>query len=638
MTTKELLTDPVGMAIALPMLAGIVAFLIPRALESVRGYFAALAATATCVFGIMVWTGPQGTVAHETIEWLAFRMDGLSSLALLAITGFGVLVTLYSIGYMAGRERLREYYAYVLWTIGASAAAVLTNDLVLLLSLWGFLGMMLYLLISIAGPDASAAAKKTFIIIGGTDCLLLLGVAILWTMKGTREISMISMKFDSGLVYGAFFCFVAAAFAKAGAIPFHTWVPDCGEKAPVSVTAFLPASLDKLLGIYLLARVAMPGSLFDLSTSPVMGALLMFLGAATVLTAVMMALVQHDMKRLLSFHAVSQVGYMVLGIASGTPVGIAGGLFHMLNNTIYKACLFLSAGSVEKKTGTTDMDRLGGLGRLMPLTFGAFFVAAMAISGIPPLNGFASKWMVYQGIIEAGKEGTIYRIDTTWIILLAAAMLGSALTLASFVKILHAVFLCKADPALEKKKITEVGPTMWLPGLVLAGVCVLFGVVVYKIPLKYFIAPAVAGFTKEGLLGAWYAGPATVALLSAFALGLMIYLLTSARKVRECETYVGGEIMEDVYVEGTEAGPARSMEVTGTGFYRTVEDLTPETRSLYDAARRKLFDTYDVGQRVAFYFTEALRSAHTGRLPTYLTWMLAGLLVLVIALRKLGNG
>jgi formate hydrogenlyase subunit 3/multisubunit Na+/H+ antiporter MnhD subunit len=199
----------------------------------------------------------------------------------------------------------------------------------------------------------------------------------------------------------AFLALVTAAFAKAGAMPFHSWVPDSGEKAPAPVAAFLPAALDKLLGIYLLARIVL--SVFQLNAE--MRTLLMVIGAGSILAAVMMALVQHDMKRLLSYHAVSQVGYMVLGIASGVPVAIAGGLFHMLNNVLYKSCLFLCAGAVEKQAGTTDLDRLGGLAKAMPITFISCLIAATAISGIPPMNGFTSKWMIYQGLVDSGKTG-----------------------------------------------------------------------------------------------------------------------------------------------------------------------------------------------------------------------------------------
>ena len=265
---------------------------------------------------------------------------------------------------------------------------------------------------------------------------------------------------------------------------------------------------------------------------------------------------------------------------------------------------------------------------MMPLTFGACFVVALAGSGIPPLNGFASKWMVYQGIIETGKNG-----GALWIVWLAAAILGSALTLASFAKILHATFLCKPSPELEKKEIREVGPSMWLPVTVLAALCILFGVLAYRLPIKYFTGPAVAGLDLAKLPGIWYAAPATLALVAAFVLGLILYFLSTVRTLRETETYIGGELMDETYIKGLSPDEARHVEVTGVDFYRTVQELMP-LKSIYKAAQGKWFDLYDVGTRTLFYFVEALRSAHAGRLPLYLTWVLAGLLALIFVLGK----
>ncbi|GAG07502.1 unnamed protein product, partial [marine sediment metagenome] len=141
----------------------------------------------------------------------------------------------------------------------------------------------------------------------------------------------------------------------------------------------------------------------------------------------------------------------------------------------------------------------------------------------------------------------------------------------------------------------------------------------------YFILPAVGSVTFSGK---WLAGPATLMLLAAYIIGLAIYFLTTVRKARECETYIGGELMSETYVSDEPTGEARDVEVTGVNFYRTVEDLTP-LHGIYRAARNKLFDIYDVGTKVLFYFVEALRRAHSGVLPVYLTWFLAGFIVLL---------
>jgi formate hydrogenlyase subunit 3/multisubunit Na+/H+ antiporter MnhD subunit len=571
----------------------------------------------------------QGEAVFESFTWLSLRTDALSGFVLLAIAFFGFLIALYSTGYMKGRERHREYFAYLLWTLGISCAAVLANDLLLLLVCWGFLALLLYLMIGIAGPDAAGAARKSLMVIGASDALLLLGIVLYWQIEGSTRLSGAGMsgvgiELDSAAAYAAFLCFVAGAFAKAGVVPFHSWVPDFGEKADAPISAFLPASLDKLLGIYLLARCVT-----DLFVpTPGMYLMLMLLGAVTIISAVLMALVQHDLKRLLSYHAVSQVGYMVLGIGTGTAIGLAGGLFHMLNNTIYKSALFLCAGAIEKDAGSTDLDRLGGLAKLMPVTFVACLVAALAISGVPPLNGFASKWMVYQGVIASGDSGGV-----SWIIWLAVAMLGSALTLASFVKVLHAAFLCKPSPEVQARVITENKRSMGIPLLVLAVLCVVFGVFAFQVPLAQLIFPVV----DVEVQGVWWTGTATILIVAAILLGLIVYWLTMrGGRVRRMSTYIGGESLQDVYVSGEETGPGRHVEVSGVDFYRTIEQL-PVVNRYYLLTRAKLFDIYHLFRNGTGYFIGALRSMHTGILPAYLRWFVAGLLVVVWVVTQSGS-
>jgi len=614
----ELITHPMLLPVTLPLLAGLLCLLTPRSAHRLRS---ALAVASTAVVVALVWPlfmsqAGQAGAAVEPLPWLSLRLDALSAFVLLAVAFFSLLIAIYSIGYMKGRKRHREYFAYLLWTLGVSCGVILANDLLFLLVCWGFLGLTLYLMIGIAGPGAAEAARKSLMIIGGSDALLLFGIVLFWNLTGSTHMDGSALALDSPAAYIAFLAFVAAAFAKAGAVPFHTWVPDCGEKADAPVSAYLPASLDKLLGIYLLARCVL-----DLFVpTPAMYLMLMLCGAVTVISAVMMALVQHDLKRLLSYHAVSQVGYMVLGIGSGTAIGLAGGLFHMLNHAIYKCALFLCAGVVEKETGTTDLDRLGGLARMMPVTFIACTVAALAISGIPPLNGFASKWMIYQGIIMSGEGG-----GGMWILWLTVAMLGSALTLASFVKVLHATFLCKPSPEIQQMVVREGKPSMLLPLVVLAALCVIFGVFAFALPLEWLIFPVV----QAAVPGVWWAGLATVLILGAIVIGLLIYAVTMrAGKLRRMRTYIGGELMQDAYISGEQAGPARHLEVTGVDFYNTIEQL-PVLQRLYALARAKVFDIYDLCRKGVGYPVQILRSLHTGILPAYLRWFVVGLVVVV---------
>jgi len=618
----QIITHPMLLPVTLPLMAGLVCLLIPRFADKLRSGLAVLTALLVMV---LVWPLFEAVgTTYDPVPWLSLRVDVLSAFILLAVAFFGLIIAIYSVGYMKGRESHREYFTYLLWTLGVSCGVVLANDLLFLLVCWGFLGLTLYLMAGIAGSGAAEAARKSLMIIGGTDALMLFGIVIYWHLTGTTRMDGGAVALDSPLAYTAFLTLLAGAFAKAGAVPFHTWVPGFGEKVDAPVSAFLPASLDKLLGIYLLARCVL-----DLFVpTPMMYGMLMLLGAVTVISAVLMALVQHDLKRLLSFHAISQVGYMILGIGTGTAIGLAGGLFHMLNHTIYKSALFLCAGVVEKETGTTDLDRLGGLARLMPVTFITFTVAALSISGIPPLNGFASKWMIYQGIISSGEDGGL-----AWVVWLAVAMLGSALTLASFVKVLHATFLCKPSVEVQQMTIRENRFSMLIPMVVLAVLCVIFGVFAFQVPLGQLIFPVV----QVEVLGVWWAGPATLLLVLAFMVGLILYLLTMrGGKLRRVRTYIGGEKIQEVYISGDKRGEQRHVEVTGVDFYNSVEQL-PGLQRFYSLTRKRAFDIYDFLRRVSNYFIQMLRSLHTGILPAYLRWFVAGLLLVVWVVTESGS-
>ena len=551
-----------------------------------------------------------------------FKLDYLNSFVVLAIIVFSILVIIYSLRFMRGKPRLVEYYLWIALTTLASIGAVLANNLILLLVFWGFLGITLYLLVNMGGKDSNKVAKKAFIIVGGSDCLMLLGIAIIYYLTGTFQMDKINVAVGSSqLAVLAFLCLAIACFAKAGVMPFHTWVPDCAESAPLPIVAFLPASLDKLLGIYLLARICL--NLFVMNQT--MNTFLMVIGAFTIVAAVMMALVQHNLKRLLGYHAVSQVGYMVLGIGTGIPVGIAGGIFHMLNNTVYKSCLFLVGGNVEKQTGTSELNRLGGLARAMPITYISCLVASLAISGVPPFNGFVSKWMVYQGVISQLGQAVSGRLRFTSIACLVAAMIGSGLTLASFMKLIHATFLGQRKNAVTEERKNEVDWTMWLPTIILASICVLFGIFAFQIPLRYFILPSISTVYQllpSDFLGFWSPGLATTLIIIGLIVGLIIFKLSKLKlSFREDSPFVGGE-----------ARVLEESRVSGTDFYNTVKEINLLSK-LYKLAEEKFFDIYNQGQRGVFWITGILRKLHNGILPTYLVWCLLGMIVMFFILR-----
>ena len=184
-----------------------------------------------------------------------FRFDNLSNFVGIFVVFFSLLIILYSFGFMRKRKGLFRYYLYTILTLVAALGTVFSNNLILFMVFWGFLALLLYLLIGFGKKERTqATAKKTFIIIGGADALMILGLAFIWRLAGTLQMDKLSIALNSKAAIWAYLCLAIGAFAKAGAMPLHTWIPDTAEDAPTPVTAYLPASLDKLLGIYFLAR------------------------------------------------------------------------------------------------------------------------------------------------------------------------------------------------------------------------------------------------------------------------------------------------------------------------------------------------------------------------------------------------
>jgi formate hydrogenlyase subunit 3/multisubunit Na+/H+ antiporter MnhD subunit len=607
----------------LPLIAGFVLLFLPNRTKWLSAVLTLIISVVTFVLVIRIFAGGQTSYCWPVLQIgdlsldLLLTVKPLGAFMLLFAMGFGLLITLYSLKSMSGANRLNEYYGAVLLTIGGSAGILLSEHLLFLLIFWEIVTAALYLLITTGGKNSNFAATKTFAMIGASDAAFLLGVLMVWAISGTFVISDISIETTSTLSIIAFLLLMTAAITKAGAMPLHTWVPTSGEYASVSVMALLPAAIDKLLGIYLLVIIVR--EIFILK-SAALSVVLAIIGAATIIVAVMIAMVQHNLKKLLSFHAVSQVGYMILGIATMTPVGIAGGVFHMLNNAIYKCCLFLCGGAVEQQTGTPELDRLGGLGKKMPVTFATCLIAALSISGIPPLNGFVSKWMVYQGVIQMGttQAGGAAKL---WPIWLTCAMFGSALTLASFVKLLHSLFLSRLPSELKDTK--EVSPLQTIPMVVLAFLCVFFGIF-YSVPLKSFIYPALGIEAGTAIFGTWESILATAILIFGIAVGLLILLVgLLARKVRTVPTWTCGEIQ-----------PNDQMIIPGTGFYKTVSSMGG-LKQLYAGQEKGHFDLYNQGGKVGLTLTAFLRWLHSGILPMYLTWVTVGLLAVLFVVCKI---
>lgn len=594
--------------VILPLAGGILCLLTPKKVRWFREILTLLIASLSTISALFIFFREIPGLHYGFLEFEKFNLhldlvnSPLSAFILLFITGSVFLVSIYSLSYFSRDNNPKEYSAFLLLALGGSCGVVIADHFLLFLIFWEIVTVSLYFLICTGGKNARKGATKTFTMLGGADGCLLLGIGLCWFMTKSYTISGLNIPIDGWMPGIAFLLMMTGAIAKAGAMPLHTWIPAAADSAPPPVMAVLPAAIDKLLGIFLLVRIST--SIFIMT--PGLGLVLMIIGAITIIAAVMVAMVQHDLRRLLSYHAISQVGYMVLGIGTMSPIGLAGALFHMINNSIYKNCLFLSCGAVKKRTGTTNLADLGGLAKVMPLTFIACLISSLAISGVPPFNGFTSKWLIYQGILETGMKGSY--------IFLVAAMFGSVLTLASFLKVIYSVFL--GPKTLKTKQVKkDVPATMTVPMLLLAVLCLIFGIW-YALPLNNMIIPAIGASVV--ISGSWSSTMASLLMAAGIILGLLVYLLGRVRKsARVVGSFIGGEELDN------ETG-----RINGTHFYLTIKEM-PFLRSIYDMQEKGFFDPYNWLGRLGTTITRVLRKIHNGMLSWYLSWSLAGIVILL---------
>lgn len=566
--------------VAAPVLVGLLCLLTPRRARWLREGLLVLTTLAALALAVFLFTQPDLSVS---IRWLQLTPDmtvgfdlqtsPFARFTLVTIAAFGSLAGLYSLPFMRAHTRHREYYAYYLMALGVTGGAVLAGNLLLLLFFWELHGFLLFLMAGLNGERAVPASTRTLMIAGIGDLTLMLGIGLLWTQTGTLAIDALAaqpLAPSTPLLGAAFILIALGAFAKGGIMPLHTWIPAISTETPMTVMGYF-TSLDKVLGFYLLTTLSL--SLFDISGWA--GWLLMTVGAVTLLGGVLMAVIQVDFRRMLAFHSVSQVGYMVIGIGTGTVLGVVGGLFHLLNMIIVKGALYLCGGSVQHRTGKTEFDRLGGLASAMPWTFVSTLVASLAIAGVPPLNAFVSKWMVYQGVIERG--------GAAFPLFLLVAMFGSALTLASFMKLLYSMFW--GDRPTELDGVRESPWTITLPVFVLGLVAVGFGVF-YRWPVSALIVPILGPGVRVSVIGLWDSNLATLLLLASLLAGLVVYWAGRPRRSVEAEVFLGGEALDpELY------------RVPGTHFYGPVKSMDG-LRQAYNLADRGMLDVYLQGVRL----------------------------------------
>ena len=456
---------------------------------------------AVCVFanGFSPFVFP---LSGQGLE-LRFAADLYSRSFLLLVSLVFAPVSAYCAGWLRAKDYGGRFLLYLLLSLAMINGAMLSDNLAGMLFFWEGMLCTLFLSLMIGNTEHPHTAVKALVISGAADLLLMAGILVTASSAGTLTVSSLQKLPLTGTGRLGFALMFLGAAGKAGCMPFHSWIPDAASDGPLPFLVAFPGSLEKLLGIYLCARLVF--QIYDVRPGGIDSILLMTLGTVTILLAVAMALIQKDMKRLMAWHAVSQVGYMILGIGTCLPAGLVGGMFHMINHVVYKSCLFMTAGSVEERTGTTDARQLGGLAKVMPVTAFSFTLSALAIAGVPPFSGFFSKELIFDAALESG---TVFYLG---------ALLGAILTAVSFLKLGRALFTGKTKMPERSGPAPKASPAMTVSMCLMAVLCLAMGLF-NTIPTNGLFGPA-AGLQQK--FSGWPES-ALLVTLSLLALGLAV--------------------------------------------------------------------------------------------------------------------
>ncbi len=551
----------------------------------------------------------------KSIEWLqvgslklnaGFEVTNLTSLMLVVVTLVSFLVNVYSRGYMRDDERISTFFAYVALFTSSMLGLVLSDNLLTFYIFWELVGVCSFLLVGFwyHKPEAKAAAKKAFIVTRIGDLGLLIALLLLfWYMPDhALDFTTIHNVFSTpgGVISVGITTLIAllifvGAVGKSGQFPLHTWLPDAME-GPTPISALIHAATMVAAGVFLVARTF---PIFEASDAAM--TTVAVIGAFTAIFAASIGLAQNDIKRILAYSTVSQLGYMMLALGVGS---VSAAMFHLFTHAFFKALLFLGAGSVIHGAHTQDIREMGGLGKTMKITAWTFGIGALALSGIPPFAGFWSKDAILAAALD--KNGILFAVG-------AIAAFFTALYMARL------FFLVFTGKPKEDSHAHESPPSMTIPLIVLA------------------ILSVVAGFVDtpfRGWLGEWLTGEAPehhgsgVVMVVSVAVGLL-------------GIYIGWL----VYVKGTVRRDAVSSRAPG--LVRTLERkyyidelydliLVKPLRSFGKALQA--FDDYIVDGvvRLAGYSTSALGRLNSrlqsGQVQTYALTALIGIVILALAI------
>ena len=548
---------------------------------------------------------------------LILRTNMLGWFFAIAIAVVSALSIIFSLSYIKGRERTNLYYFLMLLVNAAMLGIVLSGDLLSFYIFWEIMSWGTFLLISYNRGAALPAGMKYIIMSLAGSAAYLVAVLSLYAKCGTLTIasigSMLGAVSQGYVLFIMILGFIAFGIKNA-VLPFHTWLPDAHSEAPSPFSAVLSGILIKMgtYGLLLFLYVLVGLKTFTNLKCGIVSvqSVLCWLGAVTIVVPTFIALLQDDAKRLLAWHSIGQIGYIILGIGFGTGLSLTGGMFHVINHATFKALLFLCVGAVEYRTGgVRDLNSLGGLMKKMPITFVGALVGAFGIIGIPLTNGFVSKWLIYKALILGEAPFLAF-----------AALLGTWGTLLSFYKFIHNIFLGQLP---EKHKDIKKAPlSMRFPILVYSFIIILFGILP-GIPLKV-INTFVSSFGFDPLqVTLWGISSETgvlntvnicaVILTTIIVVYIIFHLLRKSVPISQEDSYGAGSA------------------ISRNKYHHTVDFYNP----LYRMIGPYLKDVIDeffywIAGRVRL-LCEGIRRVYTGDVGNYVAYIVLFLVLLIVS-------
>lgn len=506
-----------------PLLAFLLLTAMGRQLKEAGIYMSIIATFASFVVALLIfverWGGQIEDYTWNKLTWIklgtgslamGFEITNLNALMLVIVTLVSLLVNVYSKGYMHGDERIHVFFAYIALFTFSMLGLVISENLLELYIFWELVGVCSFLLVGFwyFKPEARAAAKKAFIVTRIGDVGLLIAILLLfWAMPDhALDFSSIHNAFTSGKISGNLATWIAilifvGAVGKSGQFPLHTWLPDAME-GPTPISALIHAATMVAAGVYLVART------FDIfQASPAALTVVACIGGFTAIFAATIGTAQNDIKRILAYSTVSQLGYMMMALGIGTSVAYTAGIFHLFTHAFFKALLFLGAGSVIHAVHTQDIHEMGGIGGKMKVTAWTFGIGALALSGIPPLSGFWSKDAILA-------EAYAHNMVLFWVGLIAAFFTAFYMSRLFFL-----VFLGKPR---HQAHVHESPASMTAPLIILAVLAVVAGFVFT--PFSPWLGTWLTGHAEEEHANAVVMILSTLVGLLGIGLGYLVYV------------------------------------------------------------------------------------------------------------------